>query len=101
MVSERAMGKIKKKYSPQKIAALLLTAMFIIAIIYILAQGLVSWNKGYSWAEMDWNQDGSTSLSEFFASCDIGLRPVTVDDKECVEYFSYKDGAPIKIVCME
>jgi hypothetical protein len=48
---------------------------------------------------MDWNQDGTTSLDEFFAASDIGKRAVTNDGKECVEYFAYKDGLTVKLTC--
>jgi hypothetical protein len=48
---------------------------------------------------MDWNQDGSTSLLEFFAAADTGKRTVIRDGRQCVEYYSYKDGRPVKTVC--
>lgn len=48
---------------------------------------------------MDWDEDGLTSISEFFHSSDVGKREIEVDGKVCMEYFSYKDGLPIKQVC--
>jgi len=49
---------------------------------------------------MDWNNDGTTSLSEFFAASDIGKRMVQrPDGSTCDIYFSYKDGAEVKAVC--
>jgi hypothetical protein len=55
--------------------------------------------QGYSWQEMDWHQRGSTSIADFFAASDIGKREITQEGKKCVEYFSYKDGLPVKVVC--
>ena len=52
---------------------------------------------GYGVADMDWNGDGSTSLGEFFASADIGSRP----RGECREFFSLKDGLPVREDCPE
>ncbi|ALN65687.1 hypothetical protein GLA29479_4860 [Lysobacter antibioticus] len=56
-------------------------------------------DKGYSWVDMDWNQDGSTSLFEFVSTGDVGVRQVKRGSRDCREYFSYKDGLPIKTVC--
>ncbi|MGZ8227578.1 MAG: hypothetical protein ACXWT3_13225 [Methylococcaceae bacterium] len=73
--------------------------MFVILIgFYLAASSFASWKQGYSWAEMDWNQDGSTSIVEFFMASDIGKRTVTKDSQLFIEYFSYKDGLPIKTV---
>ena len=56
-------------------------------------------SQGYSWNEMDWNSDGSTSLREFILSSDIGKRPIEVEGKKCQEYFAYKDGLSVKTIC--
>lgn len=57
------------------------------------------WTQGYSWSEMDWDSDGTTSISELFDSGGIGKRPVTRDGAACTEYFRYKDGLPVRVVC--
>lgn len=53
----------------------------------------------FSWSEMDWNSDGTTSLSEVLQAVDVGTRSIQKDGQECVEYFAFKDGLPIKFVC--
>lgn len=55
--------------------------------------------KGYTWSEMDWNSDGSTSILEFFESSDIGKRTDTENGRNCVVYFAYKDGMTVKEKC--
>ena len=55
----------------------------------------VGHKSGYSLAVMDWNSNGITTPSEIFASLDIGSRTAG----GCTEYFSYKDGLPIKKIC--
>lgn len=50
---------------------------------------------------MDWNRDGGTSLFEFASAGDVGVREVKRGDHICREYFSYKDGLPMKTVCPE
>ncbi|MGZ5027186.1 MAG: hypothetical protein ACXWAT_07260 [Methylobacter sp.] len=62
-------------------------------------RGISSWKQGYSWQEMDWQQRGSTSLSDFFAASDIGKREVIKNGKKCIEYYTYKDGLQVKTVC--
>jgi hypothetical protein len=56
-------------------------------------------NNGFSSGEMDWNANGKTSLFEYMQSSDIGKREVSLEGKICIEYYSYKDGLPIKTVC--
>ena len=71
----------------------------LIAICYLAVFAYTSWQKGYLWEDMDWNQNGNTSLAEFFQASDVGTREIQKDGKVCKEYYSYKDGTPIKIVC--
>lgn len=68
-------------------------------VVYCVFKGLASWRQGYSWSEMDWSQKGSTSIADFFAASDIGKREVRLNGILCIEYYSYKDGLPIKQVC--
>ena len=70
-------------------------------LVYFVFRGVASWRQGYSWQEMDWHYKGYTSISDFFAASDIGKRKVKIDGKQCIEYFAYKDGLPIKTVCTE
>ncbi len=75
-------------------------AISVLIAAYFVVRGISSLHQGYSWKEMDWNQDGTTSISEFFLASDIGKRETTIDGKKCVEYFAYKDGLPVKINCV-
>ena len=70
----------------------------LIAVIFIY-RVVFSLRQGYSWKEMDWNQDGHTSIGEFFEAINIGKREKTIDNQKCVDFFSYKDGQSIKLVC--
>jgi len=82
-----------------KIITSVLVTLVVIVGLYLAAIGFAGWKQGYSWTEMDWNQDGSTSIVELFMASDIGKRIITKDDKPCIEYFSFKDGLPIKTEC--
>lgn len=82
-----------------KIITLVLITIAVLIGLYLTAVGIASWMKGYSWTEMDWNRDGSTSTEELFMASDIGKRTITKDSKPCTEYFSLKDGFPIKTEC--
>jgi hypothetical protein len=88
------MGKIRRASSA------VFAAVMLLVLGYFVLRGVASWNQGYSWKEMDWQQRGSTSIADFFAASDIGKRDVLVDGKTCVEYYSYKDGLPVKTVCL-
>ncbi|KRB04279.1 hypothetical protein [Lysobacter sp. Root690] len=62
----------------------------------LLSTGL---RHGYAWSDMDWNLDGVTSASELIAASDIGVRWTEYGDLRCKEYFSLKDGLPLRTIC--
>ena len=69
------------------------------ATAYLVSASIASLEQGYSWDEMDWAEKGHTTLSDFLRASDIGRRPIVKDAKQCVEFFSYKDAMPVKVVC--
>jgi hypothetical protein len=83
----------------RRVLKTVLAVAALLVLAYVSLRGVVSWRQGYSWEEMDWRQRGSTSITDFFAASDIGKRDVAVNGKECVEYYAYKDGLPVKTVC--
>lgn len=52
-----------------------------------------------TFAEADLNKNGAVSLGEAEYIADSGTRQVVQDERNCTEYFAYKDGLPLKIVC--
>jgi hypothetical protein len=78
---------------------ILIAAIVFLAALYGMARSIAILHTGFTWSEMDWNQDGHTSSSEFFESSDIGKRVITQHARECTEYFAFKDGRQVKIVC--
>ncbi|WP_132750532.1 hypothetical protein [Simplicispira metamorpha] len=85
----------------KRILILLLAVIAAILVIYILLRGIGSFSHGYYWKEMDWNNDGETTIVEFFEASDIGRRDVVVDGKPCIENFSFKDGLAVRIDCSD
>lgn len=82
-----------------KVISVLLIAVGTLTVAYFVFRGVSSWRQGYSWQEMDWQQRGTTSISDFFAASDIGKRETVQNGKKCIEYYAYKDGLPVKTVC--
>ena len=69
-----------------------------IVVLYFSLYTIGVFKQGYSWQEMDWNRDGSTSIGEVFAAANIGKRAIIHDGKNCIEYYAYKDGLAVKTV---
>ncbi|MFN2565507.1 MAG: hypothetical protein ABR499_10940 [Gemmatimonadaceae bacterium] len=67
-----------------------------LAATYVVGVALL---PGYGWRERDWNNDGRTSLGEFLESSDVWRRSARRGGELCVEYFSTKDGLPVRIDC--
>jgi ABC-type antimicrobial peptide transport system permease subunit len=93
------MGKMMQPNLAKRLISTVGLAILVLLAGYLALRSIGSLKKGYGWAEMDWNQDGRTSISEFLASSDIGRRAAHRDGQECVEYYAYKDGLPVKVVC--
>lgn len=78
-------------------------ALFILAAIvilpFLLLFTVVSLQQGYSWKEMDWNADGTTTIAEFLEATDVGREKVVVDGRTCSKFYSLKDGLPIRLDC--
>jgi len=85
--------------SLKKAMHLLGTAFATLLIAYAALAGYAVLHHGYSWTEMDWNQDGTTSIKEIHEASDIGKREINRDGRHCAEYFSFKDGMPVKTLC--
>ena len=64
-----------------------------------LARIAIGLNQGYVWADMDWNRDGAVSPFELISAGDIGLRRVEHAGSPCKDYFSLKDGLPLRTIC--
>ena len=82
-----------------KVISSFFIAVGVLIVSYFVLRGMSSWRQDYSWQEMDWQQRGSTSIEDFFAASDIGKREVIQNRNKCIEYYAYKDGLPVKIVC--
>ena len=91
------MGKVMQLLV--QLCALLVAASGIYLVGYVALGVMLSLRQGYTWQEMDWSQKGSTSMSDFFAAADIGKREVVAGGKTCIDYFAYKDGQTVKMVC--
>ena len=78
-------------------------------LVSLVALGFVALRFGpFLWArsrvpltfdEADLNKDGTVSLSEAEYIANSGTREVVQDGRNCTEFFAYKDGLPLKIIC--
>ena len=70
---------------------------FLVLAIAVIA--METFGKGLSLAEMDWNDDGRTSINEFFDTMDYGTSSETVNGIECRLVYYAKDGSTVKKLC--
>jgi hypothetical protein len=85
--------------SVKTISLVISASLLLLIVLYGLCRFVASWQKSYSWKEMDWNQDGTTTLSEVLEASDVGRRAVNREGKRCMEYYSFKDGLTIRMDC--
>lgn len=78
--------------------AVLFTGAVLVAL-YWVAFGWLAYMAPMSYRELDLNHDGQVSFGEVSYAASFGEREVQVDGRKCIEYFAYKDGLPLKVVC--
>jgi hypothetical protein len=78
-----------------------LIGLLVILLVCLAVPVVLVVKRGYSLEEMDWNGDGTTTVSEILESIDIETRRVQIDGKQCVEYYRLKDALPVKTKCNE
>lgn len=106
VVLERRWGIGKKLYGERprtlslqtKVTAKGLAAAAAAVIGIYLGFILIEAFRKFTLSEMDWNSDGHTSIFEILAAADMDRREASTN-KSCTEYYAYKDGLPVKIVC--
>ena len=77
--------------------ALMLPAALLAALFFMYA--LAAHRAGYTWAEMDWNGSGRTSIAEFLHSRDVGSRVVQQGGRICAEFYEMSNGRRIRLTC--
>jgi hypothetical protein len=76
----------------------------VIAVPIALYLGFYAFNlfdSRFSLEEMDLNKNGIVSPTEADYVSSSGKREIVVNGKKCIEYFAYKDGFSVKVVCNE
>ena len=89
----RAVGKVR--YS---IVAILVVG-FLTFSTYVVVRISTAFRNGHTLPEMDWNDNGYTSLFEIIYGSDVIRVDTKVGSKECVEFRRMKDTSTIKTVC--
>ena len=84
------------------LAATISLVSFVLVVVLAyrtFASLMAATTYNYGVSDMDWNGDGRVTVLEFFAAWDVGMRPIDRDGRQCREFFSLKDGLPIREVC--
>lgn len=76
----------------------LLGVIILIVLIYVLPYRILLFGP-FTISEMDFNNDGFLSTTEAIYHADYGKRQITVDGKNCIEYYAQKDGIELKVIC--
>lgn len=76
-----------------------IVAGLVLTAVYWAAFGLLVYTAPMSFKELDLNHDGQVSFGEADYAASFGEREIQVNGQQCTEYFAYKDGLPLKVVC--
>lgn len=75
-------------WPPKRIAILVSMSIVLVCVLYVTLRMIASWQRHYSWKDMDWNGDGSTTIAEVLEASDIGHRLATHQGRTGIEYYS-------------
>ncbi|GGX12800.1 hypothetical protein GCM10011282_18580 [Undibacterium macrobrachii] len=78
--------------------AIAFTALSLVGCYWALF-GWMVYSSPLLYTEMDLNRDGKVELFEVDYASSFGERSVERAGLKCIEYFAYKDGLPLKVVC--
>jgi len=78
-------------------SAIIAGAVFV--AVYWVAFAWLVYMAPMSYRELDRNHDGQVSFGEASYAASFGERAIQLNGQQCTEYFAYKDGLPLKIVC--
>lgn len=76
----------------------IMTGMLLVALYGIAFSWLV-YAAPMPYRELDRNHDGEVSFDEASYAASFGKRTIQVNGQHCIEYFAYKDGLSLKMVC--
>jgi hypothetical protein len=71
----------------------------VLVAVYWVAFAWLVYTAPMSYRELDLNHDGQVSFGEVSYAASFGERAIQVNGQQCTEYFAYKDGLPLKVVC--
>ncbi|MFQ5482880.1 MAG: DUF2007 domain-containing protein [Nitrospinaceae bacterium] len=87
------------KWPLRKIGTWAVLGVVILVGCMFLNGAVHAWRVGYSWREMDWNQDGSTSIRE------VVISPLVFKQRsrepDCFDYFNLRTGRKLKRQCLD
>lgn len=81
------------------LATWILLPLGIMGVVLFGVFGFGAFIQGYAWSEMDWNEDGKTTIAEFLRSADIGKHQIQLNGVICSEFYELKDAMPIRTIC--
>jgi len=73
----------------------------ILAVIFLLVVGfyLIDSFGRFTYAEMDWNRDGTTTIGEILDAGNYGMETDILEGRQCHRVYALKDGANISLYC--
>lgn len=77
----------------------LVCMVFTIPALWLAIMAASSLGAGYAWRDMDWNNDGRTSVGEFLEAGDTVKQEAVVHGQRCVQVVAMKDGRVLKRKC--
>ena len=83
----------------KKVIKYVMLAILILILIYLGLYGFFLYRSPLPFTELDFNQDGIPSIGELEYTSNYGIREFVSNGNKCIEYYSLKDGLPIKTVC--
>lgn len=83
----------------QRIVIIILAVAIVLLAWFYLVPYLRLMVSPFSWSEADIDKNGFVTSTEADYYANYGTRQYTENDKNCIEYYSLKDGLTLKKTC--
>ena len=81
---------------------IIISLLFALPVLAVIALYLwFIYSSPLNINEMDLNKNGWVSFTEAEYTASYGSREQVVNGKSCTEFYSLKDGLPLKVLCSE
>jgi hypothetical protein len=90
---------VRRQIPVKKVTKAIVLTVAGLTISYCVIFGWMVYTSPLTYSEMDINHDGKVEFFEANYASSYGANEIEKGGMKCTEFYAYKDGLPLKVVC--